>query len=136
MDRDLVELRIHGGNLADSESWVYVWLLEGRVIYVGTTGLPPEIRTWLHLHDPDPDIGRMKALYPGIETDSLDVIAFRLPGSVPRPEAKVTVIAHLSAAGLLSERYVGDPPQRKSIGAEFSSLLDLITSRIGKHATG
>ena len=132
MGRDLVELHIRGGDLADSGSWVYVWLLEGHVIYVGTTGLPPEVRTWLHLHDPDPGIGRVKARYPGLGADSLDVIAFRLPDSMSRSEVKVAVIAHLSAAGLLSEHYVGDPPQRKSMGDELSPLLLLITNRIGQ----
>jgi hypothetical protein len=102
------------------------------VIYVGTTGLPPEVRTWLHLHDPNPDIGRVKARYPGLGADSLDVIAFRLPDSMPRSEIKATVIAHLSAIGLLSEHYVGDPPQHKSIGDELSPLLLLITNRIGQ----
>ncbi|ACZ83138.1 hypothetical protein [Streptosporangium roseum] len=136
MGRDLVELRIRGGELTDSGSWIYVWLLEGRVIYIGTTGLPPEVRTWLHLHDPDPDIGRVKARYPGIGTDSLDVVAFRLPESMPRSEVKVAVIAHLSAMGLLSEHYVGDPPQRTSIGDGLSSLVLLITRRIGQPETG
>ncbi|MFJ2032067.1 hypothetical protein [Streptosporangium sp. NPDC087985] len=130
MGRDLVELHIRSGDLTDSGSWVYVWLFEGHVIYVGTTGLPPEVRTWLHLHDPDPDIGRVKARYPGVGLDSLDVIAFRLPESMPRPEIKAAVIAHLSATGLLSEHYVGDPPQHKSTGDELSSLLHLITNRI------
>ncbi|MEV4181395.1 hypothetical protein AB0J28_08100 [Streptosporangium canum] len=132
MGRDLVELHIRGGDLAYSGSWIYAWLLEDHVIYVGTTGLPPEVRTWLHLHDPNPDIGRVKARYPGLGADSLDVIAFRLPDSMPRSEIKATVIAHLSTIGLLSEHYVGDLPQHKSIGDELSPLLLLITNRIGQ----
>jgi hypothetical protein len=136
MGRDLVELRVRDGNLADSGSWVYVWMLEGHVIYVGTTGLPPEVRTWLHLHDPDPDIGRVRARYPGIGIDSLDVIAFRLPESAPRSHVKVAVIDHLSATGLLSEHYVGDPPQHRPVADELSSLLLLITSRIVQSGAG
>ncbi|MET8340928.1 hypothetical protein [Streptosporangium canum] len=130
MERDLVELRIRSGDLADSGSWVYVWLLERHVIYVGTIGLPPEVRTWLHLHDSDPDIGRVRARYPRVRIDSLDVIAFRLPETAPRPKTKAAVIAHFSATGLLSAHYVGDPPQHMSIGDELSPLLHLITDRI------
>ncbi|MDP9847840.1 hypothetical protein [Streptosporangium lutulentum] len=134
MERDLVELRIRDGDLADSGSWVYVWTLEGQVIYVGTTGLPPEVRTWLHLHDPDPDVGRVRARHP--EIGSLDVIAFRLPESVPRPRVKIAVIDRLSALGLLSEHYVGDPPRHEPIGDEWSPLLLSITSRIERSGTG
>lgn len=131
-----MELHIRDGDLADPGSWVYVWLLEGRVLYVGTTGLPPEVRTWLHLHDPDPDIGRVRARYPGIGADPIDVVAFRLPGSLPRSEVKVAVIAHLGAAGLLSAHYVGDPPQHGPVGDGLSPLLHRITRRIGGPETG
>ena len=61
-------LRVRGGELAGTGSWVYVWLRAGErdhpVVYVGGTGLPPAVRTWLHLHDSDPDVGRLAARYP------------------------------------------------------------------------
>ncbi|MFC4062957.1 hypothetical protein ACFOWE_32145 [Planomonospora corallina] len=110
MERDLVELNVRAGELTGSGSWVYLWLLGPRVVYVGTTGLPPEARTWLHLSHPDPSIGRIRALLPDLAAGDLDVLAFRLPDGVGRPRAKAAVIAGLSGAGRLSGRYAGDPP--------------------------
>src|SRR4051812_44484179 len=37
---------------------------ERGVVYVGATGLHPAARAWLHLHDPDPEVGRAAALHP------------------------------------------------------------------------
>ncbi|GAA3163200.1 hypothetical protein GCM10010466_62690 [Planomonospora alba] len=110
MERDLVELNVRAGELTGSGSWVYLWLLGPRVVYVGTTGLPPEVRTWLHLNHPDPSIGRVGALLPDVAAGDPDVLAFRLPDGLERPRAKAAVIAALSRAGWLSERYAGDPP--------------------------
>ncbi|GIN03813.1 hypothetical protein [Planomonospora venezuelensis] len=130
MTRDLVELHVRAGELAGSGSWVYLWLLGPRVIYVGTTGLPPEVRTWLHLHDPDPAVGRLRARHPGIAADDLDVLAFRLPDGTDRPRAKAAAVAGLSAAGWFSEHYVGDPPSAGD--PSFASLLDRITTALGE----
>jgi hypothetical protein len=64
--------RVHGGQFRD-ESWVYAWFSEADqgVVYVGATQLPPQVRTWLHLHDPDPDIGRLAARLPGAPNEDL-----------------------------------------------------------------
>lgn len=113
MGDDMVVLEIRNGHLSDSGSWIYLWIRPDTaqpVIYVGTTGLPPQARTWLHLHDPDPDIGRLRARYPALADTPLRVIALRLPDALPRPDAKAAMIAHLHAEHLLSESYVGDPP--------------------------
>lgn len=58
-----VHLRVAASDFVDAGSWVYVeWSTDDRgVVYVGATGQPPALRTWLHLHDPDPNIGRVGA---------------------------------------------------------------------------
>lgn len=79
-----VELRLPGGRLAD-ESWAYVVLSgTGRVLHVGATGLPPMVRLWLHLNDPDPAVGRLR-----VEVDADDlldavVVAVEVPAGVDR----------------------------------------------------
>lgn len=115
MDRDGVTvLRVREGRLVDTGSWVYVWLRRAEpqrpVLYVGGTGLPPAVRTWLHLNDPDPDVGRLAARYPDLATQPLDVLAFELPEPLPRPLVKAALIERLHRADLLSEQYIGDPP--------------------------
>jgi hypothetical protein len=110
---DLTLLRVRGGELADTGSWVYVWLKAGArersVIYVGATGLPPAVRTWLHLHDDDPEVGRLAARYSGLAHEDLDVLAFPVPEHLARRLVKATVVQRLHRRGLLAERYVGEP---------------------------
>ena len=59
----MLTLRVSGGEL-EPEPWVYAWVARDGVVYVGATALHPATRTWLHLHDEDPDVGRMRARFP------------------------------------------------------------------------
>src|SRR4051812_27166000 len=86
---------------------------ERGVVYVGATGLHPAARAWLHLRDPDPEVGRAAALYPDAAHAPLDVLAQRLPAQVPPCAVKAALIARLAAGGLLSAGYVGAPPRRR-----------------------
>jgi hypothetical protein len=109
----MVVLHVHAGEIADAGSWVYAWLHAGgdrRAVYVGATGLQPGTRAWLHLHDPDPEVGRVAALYPAALLEPLEVVAVRVPEGVSRSDAKALAIARLAEARLLSEHYVGEPP--------------------------
>ena len=112
-DQTLSVLHVREGAISDTGSWVYVWLrVDGdrRVVYVGSTGLPPEVRTWLHLHDPDPDVGRLAVRYPSVQTHPLDVIALPISPHESREEVRAHLAAALAREGLLSEAYVGDAP--------------------------
>jgi hypothetical protein len=129
-------VHVRAGELAE-EAWVYAWLRvedERRVVYVGATGLPPDTRTWLHLHDPDPAVGRVAARYPQAATEPLDVIAVRVPADAPRGEVKEALVAELATRGLLSDRYVGDPPgagpptAASAVAATAQRLLDAIVA--------
>ena len=66
----LMLLRVRGGELESGGQWVYAWLASDGVVYVGATALHPETRTWLHLHDEDPKIGRMRARFPSSQARS------------------------------------------------------------------
>lgn len=46
---DEVSIGVTDGELTGDESWVYVWLKDNEVLYVGATRLPLGARTWLHL---------------------------------------------------------------------------------------
>ena len=117
---DLAVFRVRDGEIADARSWVYAWLRVGgdqRVVYVGATGLPPGTRAWLHLHDPNPDIGRIAARYPAAGDEPLDVVAVRIPDGASRQEVKSLLTARLAEEGLLSKDYVGDPPEDAAASA-------------------
>lgn len=115
---ETVRLSVRGGAVQDAGSWLYVWFRaqDGNVIYVGSTGLMPAVRTWLHLHGDDPCVARVRSRYEGALNEALEVIAFRLPDYLARREAKVELVRQLSDQGLLSDAYAGDPPERP--GAE------------------
>ena len=110
---EMVRFGIHQGVIEEAaESWLYVWTLTETtgVVYVGGTGLPPHLRTWLHLHSDDPDVARIAHRYPEALFTSFEVIAGRLPDELDRASSKEELIRHLHAQSLLDERYVGDPP--------------------------
>lgn len=112
----LTVIHVRDGMPAASESWLYVWLsLTSRsVIYVGGTGLSPQTRTWLHLNHPDPEIGRIAALYPGISGEPFDVLAMPLPEEHTRPVARAELIRQLDSLGMLGAGYVGFAPEAAS----------------------
>ena len=115
-----VTVQVRGGRVVGAGSWLYVWirLRPHAVVYAGVTGLPPAVRTWMHLNDPDPTVGRMAARLPRIAEDDYDVLAFALPRSVERQEARGVLVTALGDAGLLAEDHVCDPPLPQPAGAD------------------
>ncbi len=110
--RSPVLLQVRAGELVETGAWLYAWLTvpAADVLYVGCTRLPPQVRTWLHLHDPDPDVGRVAARHPAVLSSPVDVLAFPLSDGLDRQAVKSALIAALHEAGLLSMGYVGNPP--------------------------
>ena len=96
----MLRLHVRGGEL-EGEPWVYAWVAEHGVVYVGATALHPATRTWLHLHDEDPNIGRMRDRYPELVGEELDVIALRLSPDVDRQQVRHGAVALLAERGLL-----------------------------------
>jgi hypothetical protein len=134
VDVDMAVLRVRDGEVADGGSWVYAWLKADQspqpVVFVGGTGLPPVVRFWLHLHDPDPDIGRMAAGYAELARQPLDVLAFAVPPELARPAVRDAVIARLLDRGLLAEDYVGFPPGTDPAGREVDEVVDRVVAGI------
>ena len=97
------------------DSWVYVWRLpdspdpRANILYVGTTGIPPALRMYLHLNSKDKDLGRVRKRFPKISTEAADIYAFPVPPGLPRPEVKHALVHALADAGLLAPEYVGPP---------------------------
>lgn len=79
--------------------WLYVWVdtADGAVAYVGATGFDPELRAHLHLTSDNPDHGRVRASVPNFQERDFDVLAFRIPDGVKRPEVKSALVKQLAA---------------------------------------
>jgi hypothetical protein len=109
---DVVELRIRDGAIEDAGSWLYAWVPEGGagVVYVGGTGMPPALRSWLHLHGEEAGVARLVHRRPGAGAESFDVLAFRLPDDLDRSAAKRELVRQLAARSLLAPDFVGDDP--------------------------
>lgn len=133
---------MRGGELADACSWVYVWVkadAEQRpVIYVGGTGLPPAVRTWLHLHDSDPEVGRLAARYGALTREDLDVLAFAVPAHLARRLVKAAVVQQLHDQGMIAEQYVGDPPDSQPVPTDVGEMAKRIVATVIErgHAAG
>lgn len=133
---DPVVLQVHGGELRGEGSWVYAWLRlrTGRVLYVGATGLHPELRAWLHLHDPEPGVGRIAARYPAWREQDLEVVAFPVPQSVPRRVVKQVLIQRLQGLGLLDDAYVGEPAEGRAAPHEVGELVEVMVKQLRRRS--
>ncbi len=125
----MLALRVRGGEL-EGEPWVYAWLAEHGVVYLGATALHPATRTWLHLHDEDPSVGRMRARYPELAEEELDVLALQLPPEVDRQQVRHGAVALLAERGLLSDRHVCDQPLPAEPTAQAEELAAAIEERL------
>jgi hypothetical protein len=137
VDSDMTLLRVRNGEMADVGCWVYVWVTVNNqqrpVVYVGATGLPPAVRTWLHLHDSDPDVGRIAARYCEVAREDLDVLAFRVPGELSRRRVKAAVIQRLHHQGLLAEKYIGDLPDTHPPVEGAAEMAEKVVARVIAH---
>ena len=107
-DTEFVLVRVRDGKLTE-ENWVYTWVdADGAVVYVGATGLDPQTRVWLHLHDPDPDVGRMAARLVRLPSSQLDVLAMRVPEEISRSDVRDVLGARLAEEGLLANDAITD----------------------------
>jgi hypothetical protein len=136
MENEAILLQVRDGELVGVGSWVYAWLRPGAdrpVVYVGSTGVPPVVRIWLHLHDSDPDIGRVKARYPDVAHEPLDVLAFPVPSRLDRAAVKTALVDRLETRGLLSERYVGDPPGLLTANGAVGPAVEWMVGQVAAH---
>ena len=123
-------LRVRGGELESGPQWVYAWLAHDGVVYVGATALHPETRTWLHLHQDDPEIGRMRARFDELASEELDVVAVERAGDVDRQQVRHGAVALLEARGLLSARQVCDPPLPAEPTPQAEELVAAVQERV------
>jgi hypothetical protein len=125
-----VLLRVRDGELVEQGSWVYAWLAADGVVYVGGTGLHPATRTWLHLHDENPDVGRMRARYATLTDEELDVVAMELAPGVERQRVRHGSVRQLGERGLLSPRQVCDPPAELGASPDADRFVELLAARM------
>lgn len=114
-------IRITEGQLTGDESWVYVWVKDNRVLYVGATRLPLSVRSWLHLTDADPEIGKIRAQHPEALRGQVTVRGWRLPDSLDRAEVRDTLSASLTGEG-----------QRDDLNPEVRTVVNQIAESIQK----
>ena len=123
-------LRVRDGELIDQGSWVYAWLAADGVVYVGGTGLHPATRTWLHLHDENPEVGRMRARYAALPDEALDVVVMELGAHVDRQVVRHGSVRRLEGRGLLSPRHVCDPPPELGPSVDADRFVELVAARL------
>ena len=129
---EFVVLRVRGGELTAEGNWVYVWIDQtGLVVYVGATGLDPHTRVWLHLHDPDPEVGRMAARFGRLLEAELDVLAMSVPDGVSRADVRDALGVLLADEGLLAEDAITDHLQLPlASSAETLELVERFVARL------
>jgi hypothetical protein len=129
---EFVVVRVRGGELTDEGNWVYVWIDQtGLVVYVGATGLDPHTRVWLHLHDPDPEVGRMATRFGRLAESELDVLAMSVPDEVSRADVRDALGVLLADEGLLAEDAITDHLQLPLVSSgETLELVERFVARL------
>jgi predicted Abi (CAAX) family protease len=129
---EFVVARVRDGELVDTGNWVYAWFDDaGRVVYVGATGLDPRTRVWLHLHDDDPEVGRMAARFERLSDSQLTVLAMSVPEEISRADVRDALGARLADEGLLAEDAITDHLQLPlDSGAETLELAERFVARL------
>jgi hypothetical protein len=125
----MLELRVRDGELEPGGQWVYAWLADDGVVYVGATALHPETRTWLHLHHADAEVGRLRARFPALGETELVVLALPLPPDADRQRVRHGAVRQLETRGLLSARHVCDPTPEVEPPPEAGELLTAVARR-------
>ena len=132
-EHEFVVVRVDEGEVA-GENWVYTWIDADRVVYVGATGLDPRTRVWLHLNDPDPDVGRIRARFDGLSTATLEVLAMRVPEAIPRAEVRDVLGARLAEEGLLRADAITDHLQLPlESSPETYEVVERYVARLRSH---
>jgi hypothetical protein len=129
---EFVVVRVRDGEVVADESWVYTWIeADGGVVYVGATGLDPGTRVWLHLHDADPDVGRIAARFDRLAGSQLEILAMRIPAQISRADVRDVLGARLADEGLLAEDAIIDHLQLAlEPPAEAVELADRYVARL------
>jgi hypothetical protein len=126
----MLELRVRNGELEGDGQWVYAWIGPAGVVYVGATTLHPATRTWLHLHDDDPDIARVAARYGAWRDEELDVVAVPLADDVDRQQVRHSAVRLLDERRLLAPNHVCDPPLEAAPTGETERFVDTLAERV------
>ena len=123
---------VQHGEIQINESWVYVWMqrISHLVIYVGATNSTPELRSWLHLHDTDPSVGRIIARRPEAIEEDFEILAYPVPQSLSRSSVKEALIWKLSESGQLSADYIGEPAGTHDVIHELSTFVDEVVEAV------
>src|SRR5262245_46752491 len=107
-DAEFVLVGVRDGEV-DEENWVYTWMdADGAIVYVGATGLDPRTRVWLHLHDPDPEVGRMSARFERLRETPFEILAMRVPEARSGAEVRDVLGERLREEGMLGEDAITD----------------------------
>jgi len=126
----MLVLRVREGELQPDGAWVYAWVAEDGVVYVGATTLHPATRTWLHLHHEDPEVGRMRARYAALAREELDVVALELPEGADRQQVRHAAVRIFSERRLLSGRHVCDPRPESAPNAETEHFVAAVAAHL------
>jgi hypothetical protein len=75
-------------------------------------------------------VGRMRARYPELANEELEVVAVALPADVDRQHVRHGAVALLAERGLLSDRHVCDPPLPARPTAQADELVAAVAERL------
>lgn len=130
-----VAFSLRQGHPVDGPGWVYCWLLENHVVYVGATWLHPAARAQLHL-DPGTQDPRSQALQKLLESGLVDVLAFPVAAEGDRQDHREALTRRCQDRGFLSQQYIATrPPSGPSLSGVPTGWLDSAMAELANRIT-
>lgn len=123
------------GHPVDGPGWIYCWVLEHHVIYVGATWLHPAARVQLHL-DPETEDPRSQALQKLIENRPVEVLAFPVTAQGDRQAHREALLRRCQERGFMSQQSIATrPPSGESLSCVPLDWLDGAMDELANRTT-
>ena len=127
---------VRNGHVATEDSWIYVWLHQKQIIYIGATWLHPMARAEVHFHGQTEEIRVVRA---GLEKaginldDEFTVLAFPVPAGLDRQTLKRCLIDALAQDGHLPAVYFGPEAQATAPTGDSLAWVDQAVQKLSSH---
>lgn len=118
-------LTVTQGHPVSGPGWVYAWLWNGQVRYIGATWLDPAVRAELHLHAATDD-PRSLMLREAAQSDpdNLAILALAVPEGGDRAAYKAALTQACAQASALADDVIwprGDDPTHETVDEAWLS---------------
>jgi len=130
---EAMEFGLENGHPVAGPGWVYAWIVDGRIFYIGATWLHPAVRAEMHLHDETED-PRSLAIREFLNASSAapTIVAIPVPMGLDRKAMKDALIAACMDQGWLAAGFIGPGHELRITERTTNSWLSGAITTLGE----